>query len=101
MSSKRRGRVVYVGTGGGVPAALVPILSAYQASKWACEAFQQAFKQEMAMRNYPIDCCMINPGNIKPTGLQGVSMCVCERPASRLTSAVQQLAWRIWSERGK
>jgi len=69
-TTRRRGRVLFVGTGGGVPAACPPIVGAYMASKWGVEAYQQAFRLELQLRNLPIDACMINPGVIKPTGLE-------------------------------
>jgi len=66
---KRRGRVIYIGTGGGVPAPSPALLSAYMASKWGVEAFCQSLRLEMKLVNLPIGVCMINPGFVKPTGL--------------------------------
>ena len=60
----RRGRLMYVGTGGGVPATSPALISAYMASKWGGEAFQQSVRLEMQLRKLPIDVVMINPGKI-------------------------------------
>jgi len=65
----RRGRVIFIGTGGGVPAPSPALLSAYMASKWGVEAFCQSLRLEMKLVKLPIDVCMINPGFVKPTGL--------------------------------
>lgn len=75
----RRGRLVFVGTGGGIPGPSPPILGAYMSSKHAVEAFQQSLRQELRMRGYAIDCCMINPGVIKPTGLKANGKANIER----------------------
>eukprot|EP00041_Stephanoeca_diplocostata_P033144 m.1086734 g.1086734 ORF g.1086734 m.1086734 type:complete len:366 (+) comp24280_c0_seq21:135-1232(+) len=66
---QRRGRVVFVGTGGGVLTPAPGLLSAYMASKWAGEAFIQCLRMEMRLTGQRIDACMVNPGFIKPTGL--------------------------------
>lgn len=65
----RRGRVVFIGTGGGVMSPSPPLLCAYMASKWSVEAFCQTLRMEMQLRELPIDACMLNPGFIKPTAL--------------------------------
>lgn len=65
----RRGRCVYIGTGGGILSPGPPLLTAYMASKWAIEAFCRAIRVEMQLRELPIDCCMVNPGFVKPTML--------------------------------
>jgi len=65
----RRGRVIFVGTGGGVLSPSPPLLCAYMASKWSVEAFCQSMRMEMQLRELPIDACMLNPGFIKPTQL--------------------------------
>lgn len=68
----RRGRFVFIGTGGGVPSPSPGLLSAYMASKWGIEAFCQSLRVEMQLTGRPIDCCMVNPGFIKPTNLIAV-----------------------------
>jgi NAD(P)-dependent dehydrogenase (short-subunit alcohol dehydrogenase family) len=65
----RRGRVVFVGTGGGVCTPTPGLLSAYMASKFAGEAYIQVLRTEMALQGKRIDACMLNPGVVKPTGL--------------------------------
>lgn len=65
----RRGRCVYIGTGGGILSPGPPLLTAYMASKWAIEAFCRSIRVEMQLRSLPIDCCMVNPGFVKPTML--------------------------------
>jgi len=56
----RRGRVVFIGTGGGILSPGPPLLTAYMASKWAIEAFCRSMRVEMQLRELPIDCCMVN-----------------------------------------
>ena len=68
-SSSTRGRIVYTGTGGGPCSPCPPLLSAYMSSKFACEAFAQSLRMELHMMDTPIDCCVINPGFVKPTML--------------------------------
>jgi NAD(P)-dependent dehydrogenase (short-subunit alcohol dehydrogenase family) len=75
----RRGRVMFVGTGGGVPSPSPALLSAYMASKWATEAFCQSLRLEMRLVKQPVDVLMINPGFIKPTGLMSVGKELLER----------------------
>jgi len=72
----RRGRVVFIGTGGGVLSPAPPLLSAYMASKWAIEAFCGCMRLEMQLTEQPIDCCVLNPGFVKPTMLmeQGLAL---------------------------
>jgi len=65
----RRGRVVCIGTGGGVMSPSPPLLFAYMASKWSVEAFVQTLRMEMQMRKLPVDVCALNPGFVKPTAL--------------------------------
>jgi NAD(P)-dependent dehydrogenase (short-subunit alcohol dehydrogenase family) len=65
----RRGRVVFIGTGGGHLSPTPPLLSAYMASKFGIEAFCGSLRNEMSLRRLPIDCCMVNPGFVKPTML--------------------------------
>jgi NAD(P)-dependent dehydrogenase (short-subunit alcohol dehydrogenase family) len=65
----RRGRVIFVGTGGGVMSPAPALLSAYMGSKWAGEAYIQVLRIEMAMQKLRIDASMVNPGFIKPTAL--------------------------------
>lgn len=65
----RRGRLVYIGTGGGILSPAPPLLTAYMASKWAIEAFCRCTRVELQLRELPIDCCMVNPGFVKPTML--------------------------------
>lgn len=65
----RRARCVYIGTGGGILSPGPPLLTAYMASKWAIEAFCRSIRVEMQLRELPIDCCMVNPGFVKPTML--------------------------------
>jgi NAD(P)-dependent dehydrogenase (short-subunit alcohol dehydrogenase family) len=68
-SSNARGRIVFTGTGGGPCSPCPPLLSAYMSSKFACEAFAQSLRMELHMMDTPIDCCVINPGFVKPTML--------------------------------
>ena len=75
----RRGRMIFIGTGGGVPSACPPLLSAYMASKWAGDAFCQSLRIEMQLRKYNIDACLINPGFIKPTQLAAEGARLLER----------------------
>ena len=70
----RRGRVVFIGTGGGVLSPAPPLLSAYMASKWAIEAFCGCMRLEMQLTNQPIDCCVLNPGFVKPTALMEIGL---------------------------
>jgi len=75
----RRGRVMFVGTGGGVPSPSPALLSAYMSSKWATEAYCQSLRLEMRLVKQPIDVLMINPGFIKPTGLMSVGKTLLEK----------------------
>jgi len=43
-------------------------------SKWAGEAFIRVLRLEMQMQKLRIDCCMLNPGVVKPTALQAGGM---------------------------
>ena len=70
----RRGRVVFIGTGGGVFSPAPPLLSAYMASKWAIEAFCGSFRFEMQLKSLPIDACVLNPGFVKPTQLMEIGL---------------------------
>jgi NAD(P)-dependent dehydrogenase (short-subunit alcohol dehydrogenase family) len=79
----RRGRVVFTGTGGGACSPCPSLLSAYMSSKFACEAFCQSLRMELYMMNHPIDCCMINPGFVKPTMLIEVGQRLAEQMWSR------------------
>lgn len=79
MPNARRGRVVLIGTGGGVPSPSPPLISAYMASKWAGEAFCQSLRLEMKMRKLPIDALMVNPGVVKPTKLMSGGMAILEK----------------------
>ena len=72
VKGSRQGRLIFIGTGGGVPSACPPLLSAYMASKWGGDAFCQSLRIEMQLRKYNIDACLINPGFIKPTQLASV-----------------------------
>jgi len=65
----RRARCVFIGTGGGILSPAPPLLTAYMASKWAIEAFCRSLRVEMQLRKLPVDCCMVNPGFVKPTML--------------------------------
>ena len=67
----RRGRLVFIGTGGGVLSPAPPLLSAYMASKWAIEAFARCLRVEMRLSKVAIDVCVVNPGFVKPTALIG------------------------------
>ena len=67
--TKRRGRMVFTGTGGGVLTPVPPLLTAYMASKFAVEAFVRSFRVEMQLTEKPIDACIISPGFVKPTML--------------------------------
>jgi len=75
----RRGRIIFIGTGGGIPSPSPPLLSAYMASKWGIEAFCQSLRLEMKLKKRRIDCCMINPGFTKPTGLYSVGLAYAEK----------------------
>jgi len=75
----RRGRIIFIGTGGGVPSPSPPLLAPYMASKWGIEAFCQSLRIEMKLKKRRIDCCMINPGFTKPTGLYSVGMAYAEK----------------------
>jgi NAD(P)-dependent dehydrogenase (short-subunit alcohol dehydrogenase family) len=55
----RRGRIVFIGTGGGSTSPSPPLLCAYMASKFSCEAFCQTLRMEMQLRSLPIDACML------------------------------------------
>jgi len=68
----RRGRIMFVGTGGGVPSPSPALLSAYMSSKWAAEAYCQSLRLEMKLVKQPVDILMINPGFIKPTSLMAI-----------------------------
>jgi NAD(P)-dependent dehydrogenase (short-subunit alcohol dehydrogenase family) len=70
----RRGRVIFIGTGGGVLSPAPPLLSAYMASKWAIEAFCGCFRLEMQLKRLPIDACVLNPGFVKPTALMEIGL---------------------------
>jgi NAD(P)-dependent dehydrogenase (short-subunit alcohol dehydrogenase family) len=52
--ANRRGRVVFIGTGGGVLSPAPPLLSAYMASKWAIEAFCGCMRLEMQLKSFPV-----------------------------------------------
>lgn len=103
----RRGRVVLVGTGGGVPAAMPATIGAYMASKWAVEAWMQALRQELNLRQVPIDVAMVNPGTIKPTGLMDNGKANLERawalmpPAARAEYGDMLDAFVRWGEAEK
>lgn len=75
----RRGRVVFIGTGGGVITPTPGLLSAYMSSKWAGEAFIQVLRAEMALQKKRIDSCMLNPGVVKPTGLADGGRAIMEK----------------------
>lgn len=75
----RRGRVIFVGTGGGPMSPAPALLSAYMGSKWAGEAFIQVLRVEMALQNIRIDAAMVNPGFIKPTALMDGGIKLIER----------------------
>ena len=75
----RRGRVVFIGTGGGVMSPSPPLLFAYMASKWSIEAFCQTLRMEMQLRELPIDACVLNPGFVKPTNLIGGGLPLTDR----------------------
>jgi NAD(P)-dependent dehydrogenase (short-subunit alcohol dehydrogenase family) len=85
----RRGRVVLVGTGGGVPAAMPATIGAYMASKWGVEAWMQALRQELNLRGVPIDVTVINPGTIKPTGLMDNGKANLERAWTLMPGAAR------------
>eukprot|EP00912_Choanoflagellata_sp_UC4_P001657 UC4_evm1s1053 len=67
--SSRRGRFIFVGTGGGSLTNTPGMLSAYMSSKWAGEAFCSVLRSEMRLTKQRIDTAMVNPGFIKPTTL--------------------------------
>lgn len=74
----RRGRVIMIGTGGGILSPAPPLLSAYMSSKWAVEAFAGCLRLELQLTNQPIDVSMLNPGFIKPTQLMEVGLALTE-----------------------
>eukprot|EP00980_Cylindrotheca_fusiformis_P005828 scaffold1224_cov97-Cylindrotheca_fusiformis.AAC.3 len=63
------GRIVFTGTGGGPCSPCPPLLTPYMASKFAIEGYCQSLRAEMYMTGSNIECCMINPGFVKPTML--------------------------------
>jgi len=69
----RRGRVIFVGTGGGIMSPAPALLSAYMGSKWAGEAYIQVLRMEMQLRNLRIDGSMISPGFIKVCDVLGMA----------------------------
>lgn len=73
-SLQRRGRIVLIGTGGGILSPAPPLLSAYMSSKWAVEAFAYCMRLELQLTRQPIDVTVLNPGFVKPTELQHVGM---------------------------
>jgi short-subunit dehydrogenase len=70
--------VIFIGTGGGILSPMPPLLSAYMASKFAMEAFCGSLRNEMSLRHLPIDCCMVNPGFVKPTMLMEIGLKMTE-----------------------
>jgi len=86
----RRGRIIFVGTGGGVPAPSPPLLSAYMASKWGVEAYCQSLRLEMKLAKRRIDCCMINPGFTKPTGLYAIGKTYAEKSWSLMPAQAKE-----------
>jgi len=91
----RRGRVVFIGTGGGVASPSPALLSAYMGSKWAGEAFIRVLRLEMQMQKLRIDCCMLNPGVVKPTALQAGGMALMDRMWSEMPKAAKPEYWWI------
>jgi len=89
-STARRGRVVFFGTGGGVPAPCPPLLSAYMMSKWAMEAFCQSLRLEMKMAKRRIDCCTINPGFTNPTNMFTAAVAASEKLWARMPPEARQ-----------
>lgn len=79
----RRSRVVFVGTGGGVPSPSPALISAYMASKWAVEAFVQSLRMEMRLTKQRVDALMVNPGFVKPTSLMANGQILIERMWSK------------------
>jgi len=76
VSAGHRARFIFTGTGGGACSPCPSLLSAYMSSKFAVEAMCQSLRMEMHMLGRPIDCCVINPGFVKPTMLmeEGIRM---------------------------
>jgi len=62
-------RIIFTGTGGGPCTPCPPLLTAYMSSKFATEGFCHSLRAEMYMTETNIECCMINPGFVKPTML--------------------------------
>jgi NAD(P)-dependent dehydrogenase (short-subunit alcohol dehydrogenase family) len=90
----RRGRVVFIGTGGGVMSPSPALLSAYMGSKWAGEAFIRVLRLEMALQGLRIDACMLNPGVVKPTALQDGGMAIMEKMWGEMpTAAKPEYKW--------
>jgi NAD(P)-dependent dehydrogenase (short-subunit alcohol dehydrogenase family) len=58
----RRGRLLFVGTGAGIPSPIFPFLSSYMAAKWGLEAVCRSLRMELRLLGDAIDACMINPG---------------------------------------
>jgi NAD(P)-dependent dehydrogenase (short-subunit alcohol dehydrogenase family) len=88
-SSPRRGRIYFVGTGGGVGAPVYPLLGPYMATKWGLEAICQSLRLEMQLRDEPIDVGMINPGFID-TPMRRTTQAAVERVFQRMPSSAQQ-----------
>ncbi|MBK7249792.1 MAG: SDR family NAD(P)-dependent oxidoreductase [Gammaproteobacteria bacterium] len=61
----QRGRILFVGTGAGVPSPVYPFLGAYMACKWGLEAICRSLRQELALHGDPIDVGMVNPGFVR------------------------------------
>ena len=79
MPGARRARLVFIGTGGGPVSPAPAMLSGYMASKWAGEAWMQAFRMEMQLTKQRVDGSMINPGFVKPTNLVAGGKVLIER----------------------
>eukprot|EP00587_Corethron_hystrix_P008506 CAMPEP_0113311228 /NCGR_PEP_ID=MMETSP0010_2-20120614/8546_1 /TAXON_ID=216773 ORGANISM="Corethron hystrix, Strain 308" /NCGR_SAMPLE_ID=MMETSP0010_2 /ASSEMBLY_ACC=CAM_ASM_000155 /LENGTH=316 /DNA_ID=CAMNT_0000166819 /DNA_START=234 /DNA_END=1184 /DNA_ORIENTATION=- /assembly_acc=CAM_ASM_000155 len=74
-----RARLIFTGTGGGPCSPCPSLLSAYMSSKFAVEAMCQSLRMEMHMLGRPVDCCMINPGFVKPTMLMQDGVALTEK----------------------
>jgi hypothetical protein len=60
-------------------------------SKWGIEAFCQSMRLEMQLMKYPIDCLMVNPGIVKPTGLEGSTKAILARTWATMPGEAKEM----------
>eukprot|EP00050_Salpingoeca_kvevrii_P019244 m.84021 g.84021 ORF g.84021 m.84021 type:complete len:414 (-) comp8327_c0_seq1:108-1349(-) len=96
--TSRRARIIFTGTGGGPMSPCPGLLSAYMASKFAGEAFCQSLRIELQLNKRRIDCCMLNPGFIKPTNLMTDGKVLLERAWSSMPPAARD-EYGLWVDR--